>query len=74
MGMWDDNSTELQAVGQTGLTALGSNEKHRAPDFRGEEGPGGTNLVNHMLPFCAAGAHRLWLPLALFPHHLAFKP
>lgn len=28
VGVWGDNSTELQAVGQTGLTALGRNEKH----------------------------------------------
>lgn len=74
--MWGTNSTKLQAVGQTGLTALRRNEEHRAPDsgWGGGEGPGGTNLVNHMLPFCAAGTHRLWLPLALSPHHLAFKP
>lgn len=37
MGVWGDNSTELQAVGQTGLTALGRNEKHRAPDSGGKK-------------------------------------
>lgn len=75
MGVWYYNSTELQAIGQTGLTALRRNEEHRAPDSGGWGwGPGGTNLVNHMLPFCAAGTDRLWLSLALSPHHLAFKP
>lgn len=32
MGVWYYNSTELQAIGQTGLTALRRNEEHRAPD------------------------------------------
>lgn len=30
--MWGTNSTKLQAVGQTRLTALRRNEEHRAPD------------------------------------------
>jgi hypothetical protein len=43
----------------------------RAPNWR-EEGPGGTNLVDHMLAFCAVGVRGTWLLLVL-SHHLAFK-